>query len=95
MDLLRVFTLYEIGLVTEAFEHFGKLGVAHSCQDGRVRNLVAVEMENGKNSAVASRIQELVDVPTCGEWTGLGFSIANDRAHHKIRIVEGSTARVG
>src|SRR6185295_12377376 len=54
----------------------------------RIRDLVAVQMENRQHDAVADRIEELVGVPCRRERTRLGFPIADDAGHDEIWIVE-------
>src|SRR6185312_9908300 len=60
-----------------------------ACEDGRVRDLVTVEVEDGQDGAIDGRVQELVRVPGGGQRSGLGFAIADHTRHDEVRIVEG------
>ncbi len=69
--------------------------VSQTSEDGWVGDFVPVQVEDGKNGAVASRIQKLIGVPTGSERASLGFAIANDTANQQVRIVERGTIGVG
>ena len=45
-------------------------------------------MKYRQNHSVAGRIEEFVRMPTRGEWTSLGFTIAHDTGDNQVRIVE-------
>ncbi len=54
----------------------------------RVRDLVAVQVEDRQHRAVALRVQELVRVPARRERPGLGLAVADDAADEQVRVVE-------
>src|SRR5271170_7185818 len=62
--------------------------MANARQKCGVVDLVAVEMEDRQDRAIANGIQKLVDVPGCGEWSGFRFAISDNRRHNQCRIVE-------
>ena len=47
-------------------------------QDGRVGNLVAVEMQDRQHGAVGGRIEKLVGMPGGGQRPGLRLAVADD-----------------
>src|SRR5207248_1825818 len=55
---------------------------------GRIRDLVSVQVQNGKNSAVANGIQKLVRMPTGCEWTRLGFTVTDHAANQQAWVVK-------
>ena len=56
----------EVGLVTIALEEFLQFAMADAGQDGGAGDLVAVEVQDGQDGAVAGGVQELIGVPTGG-----------------------------
>ena len=64
-------------------------------EDGGVRDLVAVEVKDGKDGAVANGVEEFVGVPGGGERTGLGFAVADAAGDDEVGIVEGCAEGVG
>src|SRR4029450_6129190 len=63
-------------------------------QQGRIVNLVAVEIQDGQYSAVSNGIEKFVDVPRGGERPCFGFAITHDRRDDQVGIIERSAARV-
>ena len=57
-------------------------------EDGRVRDLVAVQVQDRQHCAVGTRVQELVGVPARRERAGLGLAVADDAGNQQVRIVE-------
>ena len=62
--------------------------VADAGEHGGIGDLVAVEMQDRQDGAVAHRIQELVRVPARRQRSGLGLAVADDTGDDQIRIVE-------
>ena len=77
---LRVVSFDEIGIVAVALEQFPQLLIGQAREDGGVRDLVAVQMQNGQNSAIVDGVQEFVRVPTGRERPGFGFAVADHAA---------------
>jgi len=94
MDGGRLVAFDEHGRVAVALEQRPELVVWDPCKQGRVRDLVAVEVQDGEHGAVTRRIQELVRVPAGGERAGLGLPVANDAEGHEVGIVEDCAVRV-
>src|ERR1035441_10903909 len=57
-------------------------------QDGRIGNLVAVEMQDRQHRAIGGRVEKLVGMPRRGQWSGFRLPIADDAGHDEIGIVE-------
>ena len=57
-------------------------------EEGRVGNLVAVEMQNRQHRAVRGRIEKLVGMPRRGQRSGLRLAIADDAGDDEIGIIE-------
>ena len=57
-------------------------------QHRRVGDLVAVEVQDRQHRPVAHRVEEFVGMPARRQRTGFGLTVADDRGHHQVRIVE-------
>ena len=57
-------------------------------EDRRVGDLVAVQVQDRQHDAVADRVEKLVGMPCGGQWSGLGFAVADDAGDDQLRIVE-------
>ena len=88
MHLLRIVALDEERLVPISEEEMPDLLVAHPSQDGRIGDLVAVQMQDRQHRAIMRRIQELVGMPGRRERAGFGFAVADDAGCDQIGIVE-------
>jgi len=91
VNLFRIVSFDEVRVVAVAPEQRHQFLARDSRQDGRARDLVAVQMEDRQNRAVAHRIQELVRVPACGERSRLCLSITHHAGHQQILVVERRT----
>ena len=58
-------------------------------EDGRVGDLVAVQMQDRQHCAVMRRVQKLVGMPRCRQRSGFGFAVADHACADQIGIVEG------
>ncbi len=56
-------------------------------EDGRVRDLVAVQMQDRKHGPVDPRVQEFVRMPARGQRARLGLAVADDTGNVQMRIV--------
>ena len=81
MHGLRLMAFHKIRLVTIPGEKLSQFRISQTTEYGRIRDLVSVQMQNGKNSPVANGVQKLVRVPTGGEWTRLGFTVTDHAAN--------------
>ena len=63
-------------------------------RDGRVGDLVAVEVQDRQDRAVGDRVDELVGVPRGGERPGLELAVAHHRGHQQVGVVHRGAVRV-
>ena len=63
-------------------------------EDGRVVDLVAVEMQDRQHCAIANRIEELVGMPRGGQRRGFRLAVADHHRHQQVRVVIGRTEGV-
>ena len=89
VDRLRIVAFDEIRLVAIATHELFELRVTNACQQRRVGDLVAVQVQDGQHRAVARRVEELDAVPGRGERPGLRFAVADHAGDDQIRVVEG------
>ena len=94
MHCSRLGAFHEKGPVAVAPEQVLEFSVAETGQHRGVRDLVAVQMQDGQYGTVMSRVQKLVRVPGGSKRTCFGLAIANDAADDEIRIVERCTKRM-
>ena len=91
----RLVDRHETGFVAVALEQGPQLRLGDARQDGRVGDLVAVEVEDREDRPVADGRQELVGVPARGERSRFGLAVADDAADDQVGVVEGRPVRVG
>ena len=72
-----------------ALEQRLELALGDPREHGRVRDLLAVQVQDRQDRTVAARVEELVRVPARGERSGLRLAVADDAGDQQIRIVEG------
>ena len=85
----------EDGAVPVALEQRHELRLGNPREDGRVRDLVAVQMEDRQHRAVGLRVEELVRVPARRERPGLRLAVADDAGDEQLGVVERRAVRVG
>src|SRR5215510_8354347 len=91
MHEFRFITLDKIEPVTIAGKKMSQLLVAQTAQDRRIRDFVAVQMENGKDCSILCRIEKLVGMPAGRERTRFALSIANHAASDQSGIIKDCT----
>ena len=72
-----------------ALEEGDELVLGNAREHGRVRNLVAVQVEDRQDGTVDDRVQELVRMPARRERSRLGLAVTDDAGDDEIGIVEG------
>ena len=87
-------SLDEVRLVAHALEEFLQFVLGDAGEETRVSDLVAVQVKDGQHTAIAGGVEELVAVPARGEWSGLGFAVADDAGDDQVRVVEGGSVSV-
>src|SRR5690606_14202190 len=74
--------------VAVAPEEVPEFRVRHPRQQGRVRDLVTVEVEDRQNRAVHLWVEELIGVPGCRQRSRLRLPVADDTGHDEVGVVE-------
>ena len=88
MHQLGLVTLDEVGRPPVTAEQLLQFLAGDACEDGRVGNLVAVEMQDRQHRAVGGRIEKLVGMPRRGQRSGFRLAVADDAGDDEIGIVE-------
>jgi hypothetical protein len=91
----RLPALHEVRGVPVAAQEVLQLLVRDAGQHGGVGDLVAVQVEDGQDGAVAGRMEELVGVPARGQGPRLRLPVADHAGHDEVGIVEGGPVGVG
>ena len=94
MHVHRVVAGQDVGRVAVALEQLSQLVLGDARQDGRVGDLIAVQVQDRDHHAVADRVEEFVRVPAGGQRPGLGFAVADHAENFEVRIVEGRAISV-
>src|SRR5439155_20459405 len=94
MNKLRFMAFDEKRLIPIAAEKLLQFLARDARQHGGIGNFVTVEMENGKDDAVADWIKKFIRMPACGHGAGLGFAIADDAGDDEVGIIEGGAVSV-
>ena len=84
-----------VGLVAHAVEELVELFVGDAGQDGRVGDLVAVEVQDRQHDTVGARVHELVGLPAGSQRAGLSLAVADDGRDKQARVVHDGTVSVG
>jgi len=88
MHNLRFAAFHKIWLVSVPCEKVSQMGVIHAAEHGWVCNLVTVQVQDGKNGAVACGIQELVRMPTRSQRPCFRLAIADHAANQEVRVIK-------
>ena len=92
--LHRLIALDEIRLPAAALEHFAQLLLRNARQQGRVGNLVAVQVQDRQNNAVRHRIEELVAVPRGCQRAGLRLAVTDNYGCDQVGVIQHRTEAV-
>src|ERR1019366_6942910 len=92
MHAVDVRTFHKIRRPAVTAEQVLQFFVRDPSQQGRVVDLVAVQVKDRQYRAIARRIQELVDVPRSCQRPSFRLSVADNRGHDQFGIVERRTA---
>jgi hypothetical protein len=94
MDDRRVVSGHQMRFVAVAPHQLFQLLIRDAGEQCRVGDLVLVESQDRKHSAVSGWIEELGRVPAARQRTCLRLPIANYAEHHQVRLIEGGTESV-
>ena len=86
--------LDEVGRPPVAAEQLLQFLVLDAGEDGRVGDLVAVEVQDGQHRAVGGRIEELVGMPGRGQRSGFRLAVADDAGDDEVGIIEHGPERM-
>ncbi len=87
-------TFHEVRRPSITAEQVFHFFMADASEQGRIVDLVAVEVQNREDRAVANGVQELADVPGGRQRPGFRFPISYDRRDDEVGVVERGAARV-
>ena len=90
--VLRAF--HEVGRPAITSQQTLQFLVADPRQQRRIVDLVAVQMKNRQDRAIANRAQKLIDVPGSRQGPRFRFAVADYGRHDQFRIVERRAACV-
>ena len=68
--------------------------VGRAAEHRRPRDLVAVQVQDRQDRAVAHRVQEVDALPRTGERPGLRLAVADDAGDDEVGVVERGAERV-
>ena len=94
MNRLRFVPFYPERFIAHPFKVLPKFFFGDASQEARVRDLVAVEMQDRKNGTIASGIQEFVTVPTGCQRARFCFAIADHTRNDQVGIVKRCSVRM-
>ena len=89
-----IVSLDEVGRPAVAAQQLFQLLTGDPRENGRVGDLVAVEMQDRQHRAVGDGIEKLVGVPGRRQRPGLRLAVADDAGDDEIGIVEHGAERV-
>jgi len=87
--------LEDVRLVAVAGHESDELFFGDAREHRRVRDLVAVQVQDRQDDAVGDGIDELVGVPAGRERPGLGLAVADDGRDEQVGVVERGAVGVG
>ena len=88
MHRMWVVSLHDMWRPAVATKKRLKLFLRYTGENGWIRYLMAIEMEDWKNCPVVFRIEEFIGMPSSRQSTSFCFAIADDACGNKIWIVE-------
>ena len=90
-----IVALHEVGLPAAAVEEALHLVVRDAREDGGVIDLVAVQVQDGEDCAVACGVEEFVGMPCRRERARLRFAVADGNGRDEVGVVEHRAERMG
>ncbi|MGX1246957.1 hypothetical protein RKD46_008061 [Streptomyces pseudovenezuelae] len=80
--------------VAVAAQQFVEFGLGEPGEEGRVGDLVAVEVQDRQDRSVVHGVEELVGVPGRGQRAGLRLAVPDHAGDEEVRVVEGGPVGV-
>jgi nitrogen-specific signal transduction histidine kinase len=84
----RIVALDKMRIPSIAAKQPLQLLVRNPSQQRGIGDLVAIEVKDRQDGAVANRIQKFVAVPRGRQGTGLGLAVTDDAVDDQVGIVE-------
>jgi hypothetical protein len=94
VHLGRIRALDEARLVAVADHQGAKLFLGDPREDGRVGDLVAVQVQDRQHGAVARGVDEFVRMPARRQRARLRLAVSDDAAHDQVSVVESRSVGV-
>ena len=88
MHLFRVITFHKIGRPAAASHKLLQFLMFDAGQDGRVADLITIEMQDRQHGSVGDRVEKLVGLPCGRQGARFRFTVADDAGDDQIGIVE-------
>ena len=91
----RIVAFYEVRLPAASLEEAFDLFVRHTSEDGRVSDLVTVQVQDRKNRTVIDRVQEFIGLPGGSKRAGLCLAVADGNRCDQVGVIENRTECMG
>ena len=88
MHLFRLIAFHKVGRPAAASEKLLQFLMLDAGQDGRVADLVAIEVQDRQHGSVGNRVEKLVGLPCGRQGARFRFTVADDAGDDQIGIVE-------
>ena len=88
MHLFRLIAFHKVGRPAAAPEELLQFLMLDAGQDGRIADLVAIEVQDRQHGSVGDRVEKLVGLPCGRQGARFRFTVADDAGDDQIGIVE-------
>ena len=88
MHRFRIVAFHKVGRPAAASQELLQFLVLDAGQDGRIADLVAIQVQDRQHRSVANRVEKLVGLPGGRQGTRFRFAIANHARNDQPGIVE-------
>ena len=88
MHLFRLIAFHKVGRPAAASEELLQFLMLDAGQDGRVADLVAIEVQDRQHGSVGNWVEKLVGLPGGRQGARFRFTVADDAGDDQIGIVE-------
>ena len=88
MHRFRVVAFHKVGRPAAASEELLQFLMLDAGQDGRVADLVAIQVQDRQHGSVGDRVEKLVGLPCGRQGARFRFTVADDAGDDQIGIVE-------
>ena len=88
MHLLRVIAFNKVRRPAAASKKLLQFLMLDTGQDGRVADLIAIEVEDWQHSSISNGVEKFVGLPCSCQRTGFRFAVADDTGDNQIGVVK-------